>query len=197
MVVVKRSSGASRAMARVGTSIWVRHVSWIPPVEPDAWKLNFAAYFIDEDMVAGTGCVLRDQNAVFVAACAGPVKKCNNPTMAHLVALEQGLNVAMRLGVDYLEVEGEHPDVIRMIQRTLMPSTPSMATLLDRCFDLLDGFRKVMVRRIHHLSNEAANVLASTGRRLEEPVHWTDEPPSDIVTILVTDVIGQWVHRHD
>ncbi|KAL3745785.1 hypothetical protein ACJRO7_014837 [Eucalyptus globulus] len=184
-------------MASVETSMWVRHFSWIPPVEPDAWKLNFAGYFIDEDMVAGTGCILRDQNGVFVAACAGPVKKCGTPTMAHLMALEQGLDVAMRLGVDYLEVEGEHPDVIRMIQRTFMPSTPGMAILLDRCFDLLDGFRKVMVRRIHHLSNEAANVLAAKGRRLEELVHWNDEPPSDIAPVLVTDVIGQWVHRRD
>lgn len=53
--------------------VLVHSISWDTPFE-DSWRLNFSGYTGAADGSAGVGCVLRDQNAIFKAACAAPIK---------------------------------------------------------------------------------------------------------------------------
>ncbi|EOX93222.1 Pentatricopeptide repeat-containing-like protein [Theobroma cacao] len=135
----------------------VHHVAWIPSSD-DSWRLNFAGCIGPDG--GGSGCVLRDQNGIFKAAYATPLKDCRSLIMAELIALHRGFIIAIKYGVDYIEIEGNQSTVIRML-----------------------------VRQIFEYSNEAANNIARISTELDEPSLWDDYPPVEITNILVTDII--------
>ncbi|OMO89004.1 hypothetical protein COLO4_19990 [Corchorus olitorius] len=74
----------------------IRHFAWIPPSD-DSWKLNYAGFVGPNG--SGSGCVLRDQNAFFKAACARPLKDCKDLILAELDGLHQGLMLAISVKV--------------------------------------------------------------------------------------------------
>ncbi|KAH0983821.1 hypothetical protein GBA52_010998 [Prunus armeniaca] len=58
---------------------------------------------------------MRDHNAVFKAAFAQHVEMVSSFTRAQSTAFSRALEFAKREGVDYLEIEGNHPFVFRMM----------------------------------------------------------------------------------
>ncbi|XP_022760086.1 uncharacterized protein LOC111306518 [Durio zibethinus] len=167
------------------------HVAWIPPSD-NSWKLNFAGCI--RPIGTGAGCILRDQNAIFKVACAVPIKACRDLVMAELIALKHGLIIAINYGVDYIEIEGDQPLVIQMLQgHQATPFYEICRGVLHECFNCIKNFRSVKVHQIHQYSNCAANDIARIATELQELSYWDGNPPSAIVNTLVTDVIGRWI----
>lgn len=172
--------------------VFVHHVAWTP-TSNDSWKLNFACCTTQLSNTTGAGCLLRDQNAVFKAACAAPLKDCESITMAELIALHHGLDIAVTQGVDYLEVEGDFSIVFQLLQGQILPLSSSTETLLEDCVQYFRRFRSLKVRQIKHGANAVAKKIAALSIGLAEPGYWFDKPPSDIAELLFGDVVGRWV----
>ncbi|WRX09495.1 Ribonuclease H domain - like 5 [Theobroma cacao] len=168
----------------------VHHVAWIPSSD-DSWRLNFAGCIGPDG--GGSGCILRDQNGIFKAAYATPLKDCRSLIMAELIALHRGFIIAIKYGVDYIEIEGDQSTVIRMLVGQTIPFSKICRRILVDCFKYIKSFRSVKVRQIFEYSNEAANNIARISTELDEPSLWDDYPPVEITNILVTDVIGRWI----
>ncbi|XP_024928418.1 uncharacterized protein LOC107416686 isoform X2 [Ziziphus jujuba] len=145
----------------------------------------------------GAGCLMRDQNAIFRAACAAPLKDCESITVAELTALHHGLEIAVTQGVDYLEVEGDHPIVFQLLQGQILPLSSSTETLLEECIQYFRRFRSLNIRQVKHSVNAVANKIATLSIGRVEPCYWFDKPPSEITELLLGDVVGRWVPISD
>lgn len=175
----------------------VRRVAWLTPGD-DSWRLNFAGYSASvPNGDAGIGCILRDQNAIFKAGYAAPIRDSGNVTKTELISLKIGLEIALRLGIDYLEIAGDYSIVIRLLLGELLPLPPSVQVLLEECYHFLAQFRSTRIRQLHIHANEPANKLAIIGAELEEPLHWVDKAPPEIAESLLADVIGRWMPLAD
>lgn len=107
----------------------------------DSWRLNFAGFTPNSDINVGFGCVLRDQNAIFKAGYAAPIRDSGDATETELIALYVGLDIAQRQGVDYLEIEGDYSFVMQNLTGVVDPMSFSMPTsvreLLGECIKLM------------------------------------------------------------
>lgn len=188
--------GSSQKLLITDQGAFVQHIAWTPTTD-DSWKLNFAGCASALSNTAGAGCILRDQNAVFKVACAAPLKDCESITMAELMALQLGLDLAITQGVDYLEVEGDSPIVFQLLQGRMPPLSSLTRTLVEQCIHYLEKFRCVKVRQLNFKANEVANAIATLSIGWEKPYHWFDNPPPEIAHMLVSDVVGRWVPASD
>ncbi|GMY33311.1 Ribonuclease H-like domain containing protein [Fagus crenata] len=170
--------------------------TWIPPSD-DSWKLSFAGCTPGSALFkAGVGIVVRDQNAIFKTAFAAPIRNFGNQTVTELTALNLGLDLALKQGVDFIEIEGDYSPVINILtSEDVVPSSfpSSVRTLVVECGDLLNKFRSVLVRQVHFQANESANTLAVVGCELDESFQWINKPPQVIAESLILDVIGRWM----
>ena len=119
---------------------FLHHIAWSPP--PDhSWKLNFAGHVTDQDLgIAGAACIIRDEDAIFKACCATPLKYAKSIVLAELVALINGLEIAVSLGIECLEIEGDCNFLFHLLDGLVPASSPVMKDLIDNCLKLLQGF---------------------------------------------------------
>ncbi|KAL5741903.1 hypothetical protein ACOSP7_028635 [Xanthoceras sorbifolium] len=185
---------ASPNLSNPNNSELYHFISWTPPSD-QSWRINFAGY-VNGSKKAGAGCILRDQNAKFKAACAVPVMNCNNLVGAELTGLKHGLVMAIKQGVDYLEIEGDYSPAMRLLfGEVSIPLSSKIYQLVDHCSYLLNQFRSVKIREVNIDINSGANEVATIGICLKNPKQWLDEPPSEISEILITDVIGRKIYK--
>ncbi|KAK2651234.1 hypothetical protein Ddye_018723 [Dipteronia dyeriana] len=170
------------------------HISWTP-VSDESWRINFVGHVVDGCENAGAGFILRDQNAKFKAACAAPVINCSSRLGAELVGLKHGLDMALKLGVDYLEVETDNSIAMKVIFGVSIPSSSSSKQFIEDCSYLLKQFRCVKFGQVDIHSNQGANEVAAIGIGLKKPIEWLDEPPTYISETLTMDVIGRWIYK--
>ncbi|KAL2482180.1 uncharacterized protein Fot_43624 [Forsythia ovata] len=176
----------------IHSSIQVLHtVAWTTPIE-DAWKLNFAACAPNELRHGGAGYVLREHHGIFKAARAEPLSTDFSLLEAKLVALELGLHEAIVQGIDYLEVEGHSAHAIELAFNENAPLTPSIEFIVNKCRKLLQAFRLVKFHPVAECANRAAIKVAEMATNEAETQYWTMEPPAEVATILVEDMIGYW-----
>ena len=172
------------------------HRTWVTPSD-DSWRLNFAGFTPNLDINAGFGCVLRDQNAIFKAGYAAPIRNSGDGTETELIALYIGLDIAQRQGVDYLEIEGDYSFVMQILTGVVDPMSFSLPSsvrkLLGECRKLIGKFRSVKAHEVHFHANEPAKQLAVMGSQLDEAVQWLDNIPSPIADSIILDVIGRWM----
>ncbi|KAA8524105.1 hypothetical protein F0562_010464 [Nyssa sinensis] len=175
-----------QAIIHTGNGKMVPYVAWTTTFE-DSWRLNFAGSTMGESNIAGTGCILHDQNAIFKAAYAAPLKDSSNGVETELSALKFGLCVAIHQGVDYLEIEGDSAMAMRLLLGNISPFSLRIKEHLDQCMFLIGKLQTVMLHTVEDYANRAANKLAAMATDLSEPMHWIEEPPSAIIQILIED----------
>ncbi|CAB4304474.1 unnamed protein product [Prunus armeniaca] len=107
----------------------VRYIAWMN----DFWKLSFTGHYKHESKTASVGCIMRDHNAVFKAAFAQHVGMVSSFTRAQLTAFSRALEFAKREGVDYLEIEGNHPFVFRMMWGNVTRTSSMIRGLVNKC----------------------------------------------------------------
>ncbi|KAK3227294.1 hypothetical protein Dsin_007156 [Dipteronia sinensis] len=186
---------SSQKIVYTDNGVLYHHISWTPSSD-DSWRINFAGQVAAESKNAGAGFILRDQNAKFKAAYAAPVRNCNLRLEAELVGLKHGLVMAIRHGVDYLEIEGDYSIEMRVLAgEQIIPSSANINKLAKKCSYLLKQFFSVKICQVDFDSNQGANEVAAIGINLKKHKKWLGEPPSNIYEILITDVIGRWIYK--
>ncbi|OVA15706.1 hypothetical protein BVC80_1315g18 [Macleaya cordata] len=174
--------GVSR-MRREGNYLF----AWIPP--PDSyWKLNIAEITEANCSSTGVASILRDDFGGFKGAVADTIKDVSQE-FAALWAINIGLSLAMRLGVEYLEVEGHSPFVLTLMIGSTEPS-PNCLQLFNHIWDLMRHFKGIKLHQVFPDVNEAATLLAEHAGGLTSPVEFV-RPPSYLVSVLQEDMLGR------
>ncbi|CAL9013309.1 unnamed protein product, partial [Prunus brigantina] len=132
----------------------VSYIAWTPPLN-GFWKLSLTGHYKHASKTASVGCIMRDHNAVFKAAFAQHVGKVSSFTRAQLTAFSRAIEFAKREGVDYLEIEGNHPFVFRMMWGDVTRTSSMIRGLLINA-----DIRSVRPRHVNMYGNLAANLLA-------------------------------------
>lgn len=169
----------------------IHYIAWTPPFE-DSWKLSFAGCTNVKFDKVGIGCVLRDQNAIFKHAVSAPVIGCTCTIEIELEALRFGLCEAVKLGIDYLEIEGESETAMRVILGHISPSTLLTQLLFDECVSTIGKFQMVSFHPVHDYANRAARKLAKNAIDEGQLVRWSKKTPPAISKILIEDIIGRY-----
>ena len=169
-------------------------VRWEKP--PSNWfKLNTNGASCGNPRRAGGGGVIRDSAGKWVRGFARSIGSTTS-IIAEFWALRDGLQLAIQLGVQYLEVELDAKVVLDVINSRNSPNAAYSSLLFD-CRLLLEKIPHITVKHVFREANRSANALARIGCNLQEDLVFFYYPPSEVVATLVSaDKNGETVCRH-
>jgi ribonuclease HI len=148
---------------------------WKPP-KPGWVKLNVDGAFAKG--VARTGMVLRDEKGAVVAAASRCPRNCRDATEAELMAMEEGLSMAMLWSPLPLIVETDCSEAVELIKEGT-PNTSIYSFRVTVIRDLLRE-RESTVLKISRDANVVSHELAKIGRVQLRSDVWFDELPTEV-----------------
>ncbi|KAF7817675.1 putative ribonuclease H-like domain, reverse transcriptase zinc-binding domain-containing protein [Senna tora] len=175
----------SEAVSRPATS-WIcdlRSVKWkAPPIH--FMKLNIDASLCG--VVAGSGCVFRNESGRVLAAKAARI-----PVMASVAELEamavlQGLQMAKDLGILKVFVEGDNQWVMGKLCSPHGCLSP-IGSIFDCIRSFCSHFSVVQFGWVPREANKVAHKLAQVGCTLELDHVWLEDSPAVIAAELACD----------
>ena len=144
---------------------------------------------------ADGGGVIRDCAGEWVRGFARSIGSTTS-IIAKFWALRDGLQLAIQLGIQYLEVELDAKVVLNVISLGNSTSAAYSSLLFD-CRLLLEKIPHHTVKHVFREANRSADALARMGCNLQEAFVFFDYPPSDAITALVSaDKNGETFCRH-
>ncbi|XP_021826580.1 uncharacterized protein LOC110767363 [Prunus avium] len=150
----------------------VCYIAWTPRLN-GFWKLSFTGHYKYESKTASVGCIMRYHNAVLKAAFAQHVGMVSSFTRAQSTAFSRALEFAKREGVDYLEIEGNHPFVFRIMWGDVTRTSSVIRGLVNKCRCDLRQIRSVRLRHVNMYGNLAANLLARIPLQPQQERSWS------------------------
>ncbi|KAI0502532.1 hypothetical protein KFK09_017485 [Dendrobium nobile] len=139
-----------------------RIVRWLKPKAP-AIKLNSDGSV--DNYSAGFGGIIRDSFGKVIVAFAGPLPPCM-VIYAELMGLLKGLNICIKRGFIYVEIEVDALNVIQIINSTHI-SYPQFFYLIREIKSALSNLNFTLAHLLRE-GNACADALAKLGSTLEE-----------------------------
>ncbi|KAI0524295.1 hypothetical protein KFK09_003661 [Dendrobium nobile] len=139
-----------------------RIVRWLKPKAP-AIKLNSDGSV--DNFSAGFGGIIRDSFGKVIVAFAGPLPPCM-VIYAELMGLLKGLNICIKRGFIYVEIEVDALNVIQIINSTHI-SYPQFFYLIREIKSALSNLNFTLAHLLRE-GNACADALAKLGSTLEE-----------------------------
>jgi ribonuclease HI len=155
---------------------------WRPP-EPGIAKLNTDGAFTKG--VAGTGMVLRDsQGAIIASACRNPTA-CRDATEAELMAMEEGLLLAMHWTQMLLVIETDCSEACELIN----DATPNTSIYVFRVTIIHELImeRDIAVIKVSRDANMVSHELAKLGRVYHRNAEWFADHPREAAAAMALD----------
>ncbi|KAI4994178.1 hypothetical protein ZWY2020_029226 [Hordeum vulgare] len=149
-------------------------------------KLNVDASF-DHDLLRGTmGTVLRDDKGRFIAGGNNKIDHCVDVLIGEALTLKFGLTLAQKAGCNRLIINSDNLEVIETMKDGGR-SAGAAAAIFDDYFLYACDF---VATRFEHCNREANKVAHELARleRFSQYSDWFEEPPVEIVTLLLNDV---------
>jgi ribonuclease HI len=123
----------------------------------------------------------------FVAAAQVFLPHVVDAHMAEAYAFREGLTLAQRIGANNFIIQTDCAQVVETMKQGGFSATAS-AAIYDDCIILWSGFGVVSVEFCNREANHVAHELARISFRSGSTCIWVDEPPSFILSKLVSDV---------
>jgi ribonuclease HI len=146
---------------------------WIPP-EEGRLKLNVDGAFSSSGG-AGAGTVLRDHQGTVVAAACRALVHCRDATEAELLAIEDGLRLALLWSPLPFTVETDSSEAAELIKETT-PNTSIYAFTISAIGEMLQE-RDISVIKISRDAKRASHELAKIGRVDQRTAIWFVDLP--------------------
>jgi ribonuclease HI len=149
-------------------------------------KINTDAAVDLAARTASTGCIIRDSQGQFLAACRVEIDGVIDVTTAEAQAVRDGLRLAERIGCNKVKVESDCLEVVTAFQYPLENRIVGTA-FLDECRLMMAGFNSAVLRHCSREANKAADIIA---RSVEDRNCnlWLENPPVFLYPQLVDDV---------
>jgi ribonuclease HI len=124
-------------------------------------KINTDAAVDLGTRTASTGCIIRDSQGQFLAACRVEINGVIDVTTAEAQAVRDGLCLAELIGCNNVEVETDCLEVVTAFQYPLENRIVGTA-FLDECRTMMAGFNSAVLRHCPSEANKAADLIASS-----------------------------------
>ncbi|KAK1660258.1 hypothetical protein QYE76_048417 [Lolium multiflorum] len=147
--------------------------TWTPPGE-GRLKLNVDGAFSSSGG-ARAGMLLRDHQGIVVAAACRALVQCRNPTEAELLAIEEGLRLALMWSPLPFTVETDSSEAAELIKGTT-PNISIYAFTISAIREMLQE-RDISVIKISRDANRASHELAKIGRVDQRNAIWFVDLP--------------------
>ncbi|KAH9327128.1 hypothetical protein KI387_007306, partial [Taxus chinensis] len=160
-------------------------VCWTPP--PRGWKkLNTDGASKGNPGKFGGGVILHCSSGYIVAASAHNFNFGSNH-QAEALAILKGLEMAIKLGDDPLQVESDSLNIIKLLQSN-DPGHWSIRNIITDIRIMQRSFRQVQFQHVLREGNKAADLLANIGVVIDNQQSWTDNFPKDLCQITQNDI---------
>jgi ribonuclease HI len=147
-------------------------------------KLNTDGAFVSS-REAGMGMVLRDHHGVVVAAACREAIQCRDATDAELMAIEEGVHLALLWNTLPIVVETDCAEAIDLIREST-PNTSIYAFRVSSIRELLKE-RNIKLDKVSRDANVASHELAKIGRIEHRSAVWFVDLPLAVSRAIVQD----------
>jgi ribonuclease HI len=149
-------------------------------------KLNTDAAVDLATRRASTGCIIRDSQGQFLAACRVEIEGVIDVTTAEAQAVRDGLRLAERIGCNNLIVETDCLEVVNAYNFPMENRIIGVA-FLDESRTMMVGFNEASISHCSKEENRAAHQLA---RSTDDSncIFWLESPHFFLYPQLVNDV---------
>jgi ribonuclease HI len=155
---------------------------WMRP-EPGGTKLNTDGAFTSDG--AATGMVLRDHQGDMIFAACRVLRHCSDATEAELLAIEEGLSLALQWTTLKIVVESDCSEAIELIKKST-PNTSAYAFRVSVIRDLIRE-RDVVIKKVSREANTASHELAKVGRVQGRTELWLSNVPQTVAVAIAND----------
>jgi hypothetical protein len=158
------------------TCRWTR-----PP--PGMVKLNVDGSFTQNGV--GIGMILRDHNGETVFTACRPLDQCVGALQAELLAIEEGVKLAMTLSNLNIVVETDCADAVGLItgKQPNISAYAFVVTAINRLF----REKEVSLVKIHRGCNSISHDLAKLGRTKRRTGFWLRDSPQEVSIAITND----------
>ena len=133
---------------------------WEPP--PPGWKkLNFDGASRGNPGKAGIGCIIRDESGNWIAKRSKSLDMASN-NIAELEAVEEGINLCIKLNIKKLIIEGDSQIIINALRKGATPNWV-LNSKLEAIIKSLLAFEDIRFVHIYREGNKEADLLANHG----------------------------------
>lgn len=140
-----------------------------------------AAFFISEQKI-GIGCILRDENGMFL--------RCRTCIIVGMVSVKEGEAMGLREALSWVQSLGLKKVCFEMDAKVVVDAIKSsgadvseFGSIVQHCKDLIRYEHEFSISFIRRQANECAHALAKVSRSYASPMVWS-EPPDCITSFL-------------
>jgi ribonuclease HI len=134
---------------------------------------------------AGTGMILRDHKGEVVFAACRQLRSCCDVTEAELMALEEGIKLALAWSSSQFSVETDCQEVCELLDE----STPNLSIHAFRINEIREllRVRGSKVIKISRDCNKVSDALAKLGRVKSRTAVWLRNYPTEVAEAIQAD----------
>lgn len=121
------------------------------------YKINFDTQ-VGPDTSRGLGIVIRDDRGKILITGTRRVKANWSVELSEIIAALYGLNVARRLDLKNIHLEGDALNVIVALKKKIQGLAP-IHLVFDSCFDVLSSFDFATFSFVRRVGNTAAHMV--------------------------------------
>jgi ribonuclease HI len=181
---------SKRQRAKSASSSSSSSILWTKPVE-GRLKLNFdGSVGSPESNSSSVGGVYRDHVGKFVLGYAEPIEKATS-SVAELVALKRGLDLALENGWRDVAIEGDYKMAVDFMESRVRVRAKNDMEQCTEIAALRTRLGKTTVSHVLREGNKVADRFAKLGGKAAAQRVWRDEPPDEVLQFLERDAIGK------
>ncbi|KAK9265995.1 hypothetical protein L1049_012495 [Liquidambar formosana] len=155
----------------------------------DPWvTLNIDGSSLGNPGCAGAGGLIRNSVGVWLKGFYHHIGSTTS-VCAELWAIRDGLQLAWSMGHRHVILQLDAQIVISLLTQQMAP-TPWHLTLVTDCRSLLQRDWQVQIQHVYREANKCADFLAKYGASQVTNFVILNDPPSDLVAILLWDALG-------
>jgi ribonuclease HI len=149
-------------------------------------KLNWDASIDKVRNRMGVGVIARDHNGQAIAMFCSTKGGVQDPTMAEAVAVWEAVELAHRLGLRSLVLEGDALEIVQMLKKDGECGT-IYGQLVNAAKESLRRWQGWEIQHVSRSANNAAHHLAKLALEQNGNREWTDGFPSRILDIVCAE----------
>ncbi|GMI84532.1 hypothetical protein HRI_002122500 [Hibiscus trionum] len=158
---------------------------WTAPTAPCV-KVNVDAGFNKNTKSATLGVAIRNVEGYFLGASSTVPYRVSSSFAAEAQAVIQGLRLALDLGFEQLEVQGDSRSIISKLASESSDSS-EVAALISEAKGLSLNFRRCDFSFVHRSGNSVAHALSKFRQSVDFDHFWVDEVPPRIEAAAAAD----------
>lgn len=159
---------------------------WRPPIK--GWvKINLNSSFLSHKKIGVSGVVMRDEKGALLTGLTRQ-HTASNPFMAEMLAIRDGLSLAVSLGVELVVLESDNLEAVKACRKEVTKG--ETRAILEDVWLLQQNFEKCGFTWTNRKGNQVAHTIAALARDNLLPQNWTYNIPDSVKQLIDKDRRG-------